>query len=310
MVLGIDIGGTTVKFGIVNEKGEIVKHKAYDTASWDKENVFVEEFKKTILKFYSDHPEIQGIGMGWPGLLSVDRERVLLLPNIKSVKDVAFAQLIREALPDKVPVTMDNDAKCAAMGEMVYGGHQSLDDFMLIALGTGVGSGAVMNGRLFLGARGNGTEIGHTITSTGLTLEEQLGQKRISNYAKSLLDENPNIQSSLRGNKISPKTIFQAAEDGDQFAKDVFNHLGTILGESIVSITRILDITTYILGGGVAGAFKYLEPRIMEQVHKYLPSYYTDEFIVKKSTINENAGILGAAGLLTKRLEIFGDVLE
>lgn len=296
MILGIDVGGTTVKFGLVSPDGNITNIKAYDTPQWVAAG-FTESLKAAVAQHLKAAPEIKGVGIGFPGLLSADRKSVLVLPNVPGVEDVPVVDILKEEFPD-LPIRIDNDAKCATMGELHFGEDKNLDNFILITLGTGVGSGAVINRKLFLGARGNGMEIGHMPLEGGKTFEQHLGIQHLVNYATERINkENPD--SPLKGlGKVTPKDMYEAAENGDAFAKSIFEYAGEKIGLNLVSVIRVLDITTILLGGGIAGAFDHLAPATLKVLQEKLPEYYTKDLVLKKAYLNNQVGILGAAGLV------------
>lgn len=301
MILGIDVGGTTVKFGVVSPKGEISRVKAFDTAKWVADG-FVDSLKAGIKEYLNLVPEIKGVGIGWPGLLSVDRKKVILLPNIPAVYDLPIVDILNEEFPS-LPVKIENDAKCATIGELYFGNIKDLDNFILVTLGTGVGSGAVINKKLFLGARGNGMEIGHMLLEDGKSLEQNIGIQHIISYTLARIEkEKPS--SILVGKEITPKTIFEAASEGDAFAVSVFDFVGEKLGQNLVSVIRVLDINTILLGGGIAGAFGFIEPMTRKTIEKYMPAYYTDKLTIAQAYLTNQVGILGAAGLLMEEISI------
>jgi len=298
MILGIDVGGTSVKFGIVTPEGEILHGKRFMTAEWVSGKGFVESMKKEIGNYLHEFPVIKGVGIGWPGLLSLDRTEVVLLPNIPSVKNVPIVEILRSEYPS-ILFKIENDAKCAALGEYYFGENKKMQTFILIALGTGVGSGAILNGKLFIGGRGNGTEVGHMLTKTGKTLENQVGISHMIADTKALLLQDKGITSSLHAEEeLSPKIIAEHAAKGDKLAISVYANIGTLLGESLVNIVRVLDVNNIILGGGISGAFDHFLPELKKAMYANLPAYYTDELFVAKASLDNDAGLLGAAGLI------------
>lgn len=300
MILGIDVGGTTVKFGVVSPEGTISNIKSYETHHWVTAG-FVQSLKGAIREYVGLIPTIQGVGIGWPGLLSADRKHIIELPNIPAVKDVPIVQLLEEEFPG-LPIKIENDAKCATLGELYFGNIKDLDNFILVTLGTGVGSGAVIDRKLFLGARGNGMEIGHMLLDNGKSLEQHIGIQHIINYAELRINqENPD--SIIVGKEITPKVIFEAAAKGDKFAISIFDYVGEKLGENLVSVIRALDITTILLGGGIAGAFDYIVPMAKVTLEKYLPQYYLKDLEIKQAFLTHQVGLLGAAGLLMENYQ-------
>ena len=301
MILGIDIGGTSAKFGLVSYDGVISNAKRFKTVAWVSEGGFVNNLADEIGNYLKQFPEINGVGMGWPGLLSADRKKVIYLPNIPSVKNEAVVPFFNSRFPD-VLFKIENDAKCAALGEYYFGEHKGIDNYILIALGTGVGSGVVMGGKLFTGARGNGTEIGHILTHTGKTLEEHVGLKNLVIYAKALLAKDLKYQSSLHAlEEIDPKVIQEHAEQGDAISLEVYKNAGRMLGETMVGIIRTLDLNKILLGGGVSPAINLIKPDMLSILNKHLPAYYTDDLEIKQASLSNDAGLLGAAALLLEK---------
>jgi glucokinase len=217
------------------------------------------------------------------------------------VNDEAIVPLLNSKYP-KVLFKIENDAKCAALGEYYFGAHQGIDNYILVALGTGVGSGVVMNGKLFIGARGNGTEIGHIPTHTGKTLEEHVGLKNLVRYAKELLAADLKYKSSLHDAvEIDPKLIQDHAEKGDQIALEVYQHAGRVLGEAMVGVIRVLDLNNILLGGGISPAIELMKPSMLEVLNKHLPTYYTHDLQIKQASLSNDAGLLGAAALILEK---------
>jgi glucokinase len=302
MILGIDVGGTTVKFGIVSDSGKILESERYETHSWeDSSNHFV-KCLGDVIEDYQNQYNLTGIGLGLPGLLSLDRNSTIRLPNIPVLNNTPIVPLLQKRF-SSIPIKIENDAKCAALGEMYFGSDKSLDNYMLITLGTGVGSGLVIGKELFLGGRGNATEIGHIPVHNGKTLEECIGLKRIVEYANNLLKQERFANSILQSKELSPKVIYGAALENDQCALDVFEYVGGLLGEVMIAIIRVCDINTFLLGGGVSGAFEYIEPAARKKLKEYLPEYYLDSLTIDQASMKENAGILGAASLIINKKE-------
>lgn len=302
MILGIDVGGTSVKFGLVTPEGEIQNATRFMTADWVNGIGFVESMKLEIGNFLKKYPIIKGVGIGWPGLVSLDRTKVILLPNIPSVVNVPIVEILRSEFPH-IHFKIENDAKCAALGEYYFGENKRLQTFILLALGTGVGSGVMMNGKLFLGGRGNGTEVGHMLTTTGETLENQVGINHLIDYTKVQLALDTAKKSSLHNEaELSPKVIADHAGKGDALALAVWGTIGTLIGESLVSIVRVMDLNNILLGGGISGAFDYFVPNLKKAMLENLPTYYTDDMYIGKATLENDAGLLGAAGLIMEAI--------
>jgi glucokinase len=304
-ILGIDIGGTGVKFGLVSPSGEITEHKKLDTKVMVKDG-FAESLKREIRSYLKAHPDLKGVGIGFPGLLSVDRKKVIFLPNIPDVKDLAIVNILKEEFSD-LTIKIENDAKCATMGEYYFGANKGTDNFMLVALGTGVGSGVIINQQLFLGARGNGMEIGHMLGRDGKTLEQQIGLGSIIEYAKGILKDAKD--TTLNKDQVGMHALCDAAAKGDVYAKKVFSYIGSHLGENMVSVIRVLDLDNILIGGGISAAFDFILPTMESVILKNLPPYYTNALKIKKASLSNDAGLLGAAGLIFHEHRVFADTI-
>lgn len=297
MILAIDIGGTSSKFGLVSpgEPG-VAGYEKFDTRE-AMETIGLELFlEKKISAYFEKHPGIQGIGMGFPGLLSKDRKEILELPNIPEVKGLPIMDRLAKKFPG-IPMKMENDAKCATLGEYRLGKYQDIRDFLLVTLGTGIGSGVIIDGELFTGSRGNGLELGHILVGRKNTLEEQIGLKGFLTYAKKQVANRPQ-ETRLRPDHLSGKAIFDAASQGDAMAASLFAYLGTLLGEGLVAAVRLLDVTTLLIGGGLSGAFEFIYPALKTSLESHLPVYYTEALRIEPASLGNDAGLLGAASLM------------
>lgn len=298
MVLGIDIGGTTIKCALVSPSGEITEKQVVDTKEAAEKGLFFEKLGEIIKNYQSKTSELKGVGIGFPGLISKDRESIVDLANIPNVKSQNVVQVLGKIVPG-ITVKIENDAKCATMAEKIFG-DPSLDNYMFITLGTGVGSGLVLDNKMFLGAKGNATEIGHMFTTTGKVLEHEVGLRQLGEYGVSCLSKPEFANSILQGKStLTPKDMYDAAKNGDALSLHVFERAGTLIGETLVNVMRVLDIDTFLLGGGVAGAIEFFEPAARKKIVKELGTgYYTDKLDIRKAKLENEAGILGAASLV------------
>lgn len=297
-VLGIDVGGTNVKFGVVNEKGELRNKIKYPTSELSSNGSFINAFSNAIKEQLDIHKDrqIHQVGIGCPGLISKDRTTTLKLQNIPQLNGVNVIQHLNNNFP-AINFFLENDAKVAALGEHHFSSHQT-NNFLMITLGTGVGGAAIIDGQLFSGANGNGLEIGHMISSSGDVLEHHIGKKGMVRYANKYLLKYPKETSRLRGLEIiTSKDIEKAGKKGDFVAEKVFKKVGKYLGQCIVSSVRVLDLDTIIIGGGVAEVFHLMEKSMWKEIRSYLGDYYTDHLNIRTAELENEAGIIGAASL-------------
>ncbi len=299
MILGIDIGGTTIKTGVVTAQGEIIEREVFDTHSWDSSAaLFISNLAKVINDIMQKH-EVLGIGIGLPGLLSKDRLSTVTLENIPVLNYYEFVAELQKHLDTDISINIENDAKCAALGELFFGTDKELDSYLMVTLGTGVGGGLIIDKKIFIGVNGNATEGGHIPLKMGKTLEEHVGLEHLINYAKEKLKETEYQDSILKSMEITPKNMFEAALKGDKLSLHVFDFVGECLAQMFVGVIRLLDLNTFLLGGGVSGAFEFIEPSIKKHLAKVIDTYYMDDLKIIKASLSNDAGILGAASLST-----------
>ncbi len=310
--IGIDIGGTTSKFGIVNHRGEIsnrgdiVTNKHADIEKFIAE--LYHELKPAIDEIGGDEL-IKGIGVGAPNG-NYYNGTIEYAPNLHWKGIIPLAKLITKKF--KKPCSLTNDANAAAVGEMMYGAARGMKDFIMITLGTGVGSGIVANGHLIYGHDGFAGELGHTTIrhggrlhwGTGMrgTLETYASATGITLTAKEMLEERLNEESSLRKllpDNITSKKIYEAAIKGDNMAKEVFKYTGEILGEALANFVMFSSPEAIILFGGVCKAGKILMDPVKDSMEKNLLPIYQNKVKLLFSELKESdAAILGASALV------------
>ncbi|MBT32890.1 MAG: glucokinase [Thalassobius sp.] len=294
--LGVDIGGTNVKIGLVNTEGELLYKEKFPTKEVSANKDFAGNFSRILAAQLKKNPEVKKVGIGVPGTVSKDRLTMLELPNIPSLNKVPFVKILKEKFPEIIFHT-DNDANAAALGEFYFSKRKMPDDFIFITLGTGVGGGAVIDGQIFKGGDGNGMEIGHIIASNGRTIEENIGKKGILGMALTTVEGYKGKSVLSKMGKLDPKKVVKAAHKHDKLALEIFVEVGKYLGEAIVSAVRLLDVKTIIIGGGVSDTFEYVQISMNKTLKKYLTPYYLDKMDIRLATLGNNAGIIGAASL-------------
>lgn len=304
MILGIDVGGTTIKFGIVNDKGEILETERHDTLTNCKTSKdFIDLLVEVGQKYASKYSNIQGIGIGLPGQLSLDRQTLVQANNLPTLNGLDIVPQLKKAFPEWI-VRMDNDANCTALGELYFGGH-NIDNFVMIALGTGVGGGVIVQRKLFLGAKGNAGEVGFLVVGPERkVLEEYIGQRRLVAYVLEELNKSENASSSLQKvDEITVEKVFNAAKAGDQFAIKVFEFVGELIGETMVGLIHAFDVSQIIIGGGVGKAFELFAPSALKTAKSYLSKYYLDDLKLLPAGCQADTGLVGAASLVLNELE-------
>ncbi|MEO8763589.1 MAG: ROK family protein [Ginsengibacter sp.] len=310
--IGIDVGGTNTKFGIVNHRGEISNRGDISTSGHTSVGKFIdqlfEELKPAIAEIGGDEL-IKGIGVGAPNG-NYYNGTIEYAPNLQWKGIIPLASLISKKF--NKPCSLTNDANAAAVGELMYGAGRGMRDFIMITLGTGVGSGIIANGQLIYGHDGFAGELGHTIIRPGGRLHWGTGMKGsletyasatgIAITAKELLDERLNEESILRmipHEKIDAKAVFEAAVKGDKIAKEVFKFTGQILGEALANFIMFSSPEAIILFGGVIKAGKILMNPVKKHMEKNLLPIFQNKVKLLFSELKESdAAILGASALV------------
>lgn len=308
--IGVDLGGTFIKFGIVSEKGKIVCKTFLDTRAEKGPKYVIKQIVKGIKELQvKNNFKINGIGIGAPGVVQIKKGTVENPPNFPGWGKIHLGKMIEKHVDH--PVYVENDANAAAIGEMIFGSGKKINSFIMITLGTGVGGGLILNKKLFRGESGGAGEIGHisidykgpkcNCGSVGC-IEAYAGNNYLINYVKSQLKKYPDsLLIQLTNNKmelLTPKVISEAAKLGDKFSISVIEKVGRKIGYAIASASNLLDISTIIIGGGVSGfgtlLFNSIEEAVKERVLKSLQP----KIKILPAALKNDAGIKGASALV------------
>ena len=308
-VLGIDIGGTTIALGIVNKDGSIISNKIFETKSFDTPNDLVDtifnEYKTLMLL-----ETIDGIGIGAPNG-NYFTGNIEFAPNLNWKGIIPLTELFKQKF--KLPTLLTNDANAAAFGEMIFGNAQDLKDFIVITLGTGLGSGIVVNRKLIYGHDGFAGELGHIRTiqdgrSCGCgrsgCLEAYCSSTGVVRSFYELFSEAKEKSSLNSIEDLTSKTIFEHASKGDVFANEIVEFTAKVLGSALADYACFSSPQAYILFGGYAQNGKSFADMVKKYLEKNLLVIYKNKIEIRISNLhNENAAILGAAALLFNEYE-------
>jgi len=308
--IGIDIGGTNTKYGIVNHRGEILEKGELKTDDYPKIEAYVDALYDAVSLLIKQHAEgggVKGIGIGAPNG-NFYTGTIEYAPNLQWEGIIPLTKLVTAKFG--LPSALTNDANAAAVGEMNYGAARGMRDFIMITLGTGVGSGIVANGQLILGHDGFAGELGHTIIrpggrkhwSTELdgSLEAYCSATGIVLTAKEMLD-NSKEDSLLRkySDKLDSKIVYECAVEGDKIAQDVYNFTGQILGEALANFIMFSSPEAIVLFGGVIKAGDLIMKPTKEHMEKNLLPIFQNKVKLIFSELKEaDAAILGASALV------------
>ena len=304
LVAAIDIGGTNTVFGLVDVNGKILLKESVATGNFpipeDLVAVVCEHINKSLIKFQSKY-ELVGVGIGAPNG-NYFTGNIEFAPNLKWKGIVPLAKLFSDKLSVKTVLT--NDANAAAIGEMMFGSANGMKDFIFITLGTGLGSGIVVNGEMVYGHDGFAGEIGHVIMFPD---GRQCGCGRkgcLETYCSATGIKRTYQQLSANNQQqFSSKYIFDRAVSGDKEAVDAFNYTGEILGLALANSVAYTSPQAIFLFGGLAMAGDFIFKPTIESFEKNLLNIYKNKIKILPSQLNENdAAILGAASLVWKEI--------
>lgn len=310
-VVGVDVGGQTSKIGVVDARGDVLVQSVIRTDGHEDAEDFVADLARAIkeLVIKADKVgQIRGIGVGAPNGNYYTGE-IAFAPNLEWAANevVPFSRMLSEALGG-IPVSLTNDANAAAVGEMTYGAAKGMKDFIMITLGTGVGSGIVINGQVVYGHDGFAGELGHTCAvrhngrqcNCGKTgcLEAYCSAIGVARTAREWLDmsDEPSLLRDL--DKITSKDVYEAAKEGDALAIRVFEFTGTLLGRSLADFIAFSAPEAVVLFGGLARSKEFIyEPTYKAMNENVLPLWKNKVDLLFSQLKESDAAILGASAL-------------
>ena len=310
-VIGIDIGGTNTVFGIVDARGHVVASDSVKTLKYADFDDYITSLKdgiERLLRANEAEDKIQGIGIGAPNANYYTGE-IINPPNLPWGPVIPLAEKVSEAF-NGIPVAVTNDANAAALGEMTYGAARGMRDFIMITLGTGVGSGIVVNGQVVYGHDGFAGELGHMIVKrnngricgcgrTGC-LEAYCSATGVARTAREFLEisTEPSLLRDIPVEDITSKDVYDAAMAGDKIAKRIFEYTGDILGQALADFTTFSSPSAFVLFGGLAKSGELLFKPVRESMERNMLSIYKGKVSLIPSELKEaDAAVLGASAL-------------
>lgn len=309
-VMGIDIGGTNTVFGIVDTRGMVIASGSIKTAKHNKVEDYIDELHREATRLIEANDavdKIHGIGIGAPNanyFTGVIEDGV----NLPWPTPLPLAKLVEEKFG--IPVAVTNDANAAAIGEMTYGAARGIKDFIMITLGTGVGSGIVINGQVVYGHDGFAGELGHVIVKrtngrlcgcgrTGC-LEAYCSATGVARTAREFLEirTEPSLLRNIDVDQITSKDVYDAAVNGDKLAKDIFEYTGAILGEAFANMMVFSSPAAFILFGGLSKSGELLLKPLRAAMDRNMMAIFKGKPKVLLSELKEaDAAVLGASAL-------------
>lgn len=310
-VVGVDIGGTGTKFGIVDNVGNVLFASEISTKKHEQVHTFIDELHQelsVLIEKVGGVGRIKGIGVGAPNG-NVYTGNIEYAPNLPWKGIIPLARMLQDKF--KIPVRLTNDANAAAVGEMMYGAAQGMKDFIMITLGTGVGSGIVANGQLIYGHDGFAGELGHTTIIPDGRLHPGTGKKgSLESYASAtgvaqsaieILEntDRPSLLRDIPKGELNSKAVFEAATKGDEVAKDVFAFTGKVLGMALANFVMFSSPEAIILFGGLTKAGDLILKPTREHLEANVIEIFQNKVKILVSHLKESdAAILGASALM------------
>lgn len=296
---GIDVGGTAIKYGIVDAHGEIVRQGTTPTKAELGVEATVASIVDVAQALCASTPRVASLGIGVPGVVHPETYVVQNPPNLPGWDIVPLRDIVRQAVP--VPVSIANDANAAAIAEAMAGAGRELGDFLYVTLGTGIGGGVIMNHRLHTGPFGDAGEIGHIIVDIhdmptqeqidrGLsfragTMEEMIGRHGVLATWSRL--------SGRTGDDVEDISAF--ARNGDALALRCLEHVGTVLGTGLASALAVLGMVDVIIGGGIAQAHPILLEATLKTIRERAIPTISRRITIRPATFGTTSGLVGAA---------------
>ncbi len=313
--IGVDIGATTIKTGIVDLQGRLLDHVTVDTMADRGPARVMEQLFTSVEEIFHNHPRgtCAGIGIGSPGVVRIDDGSVHYPPNFADWTDVSVLAEVRKRY--SFPLAIENDANCAAIAEARYGAGMEYRDFLFVIWGTGIGGGVILDRRIHRGPSGGAGEVGHvSIDFNGPRcncgsrgcIESYLGQRYLSQRTKEKLEEHLRSggTSSLRDlaggdlDAIEPALLSRAADAGDSFSAGILREAGTLLGFALASVFNVLDLHVAVIGGGISAVPRFVYDAIEAGARERVLAPHRPRLRVVRALLQNNAGIIGAASLV------------
>lgn len=315
VALGIDIGGTNTAFGFIDREGNYIAEGNILTGKHEDINDYLKELHleiENVLDGIRNQVELIGIGIGAPNG-NYYKGSIEFAPNLRWHEVIPLCDMMKEFYPE-LPVFLTNDANAAAIGEMIYGGAKGMKNFIMVTLGTGLGSGFVANGKLIYGHDGFAGELGHIIVSPNgrqcgcgrqgclETYVSATGVKRTA-YKMMAKYNYPSELRSIPFNEMTAKIVCEAAAKGDMIAINTFKYTAKMLGEALANMVAITSPEAIFLMGGLAKAGDILFGPTKDHMEINLLKIFSNKVKLLPSQLDKNAAIYGAAALVWDEVE-------
>ena len=309
--IGVDVGGTKIAAGLVDERGQVVVHER--TESPAKQPAEIVKTIGELVRTVSGSEPVEAVGVSAAGFVDKARAMVVFAPNL-AWRDEPLRSLLEDEVD--LPVVVENDANAAAWGEFTFGAGEDVEDLLMLTIGTGVGGGIVIDGELVRGGFGMGGEVGHiTMVPGGVRcgcgnlgcLESYGSGSALVRVSRELAGTHPELARSLVDRaggdpaRITGPLVTEAARDGDEFAVERLVELGEWIGQGVATLTAVLDPNVVVIGGGVSEAGELLLGPIRDSFERHVTGRGHRPLLEVRQALLSNAGIIGVADLARRR---------
>jgi glucokinase len=303
LVFAVDLGGTHLRVALVDDAGRILKQLKQETPKGDSANCIIDALVRAAQQWESDKLPVVATSIMVPGAVDSEKSVVLQAPNLPSLVNFALKEELERRLG--WPVYLENDANAAAVGEMWMGAARDCRDVVSVTLGTGVGGGVILDGKLWRGSHGSAGEIGHTTVDpfSGLKckcgntgcLELFASATAIVRMARENLSLFP--ESRLKCDGLTAAKVYGAGRNGDELALAVFKRFGMYLGIGLANLINLIDPQIIVISGGAVNGWDLFAPEMYRQVEERAFRTTAQQVKIARAECGDNAGLLGAAWL-------------
>lgn len=309
-LVGVDLGGTKIATALLTVEGKIVRRTRMDTLAFEGPEAVIDRIVQSVREVRRDDPII-GVGVGSPGPLDGEKGIILYTPNLPGWKHVPLTSILADQL--HTDIRLANDANAAAWGEFVFGAGKGTGNMVYITVSTGIGSGIVIDGNLFVGSRTFAGELGHMIVDPNGPVcgcgnkgcwEACASGTAIGRYASEAVEREKTIIAELatkEGVPPSAKHVFQAVQMGDPVAKDIFDQVVRYLAIGLTNIVHAYNPERIVIGGGVSKAGDFLFEVLRQQTNAMVMPPYEGTFDIVPAKLGDDVGTLGAAALFLRK---------
>jgi glucokinase len=316
LVLGVDLGGTNVRAALINREGAILSQARRPSLQEQAPEATLGQIVDACQEAMREHGaakgDVAGVGIGLPGIMDGQSGTCFWSPNFPQWRDVPIGPFVGERLG--LPAFILNDAKCAALGELMFGAGKGVRNMVMITLGTGIGGAFVVDGRLLIGPDGSIGEVGHhTVDPAGRKCgcgnygcwEAMAARDAISERAERKLQSGrpSRLRETAGRDGVTPASVSQAAAEGDALAKEVLDETGFYIGVGVANLINMLNPERFVIGGGIAQAGDLLLDPVRRTVESRAVPLQRRRAEIVPALLGDNAGVMGAGVLVLDRLE-------